>query len=189
MSKEQRYPYCEAMEVASELVRRLQGCCERIKVAGSLRRGHPTVGDAELLFVPRRAVRPTPGDFFGSTEVDLAAEVLGEMLADGTLEKRLSEGGTEAWGPQNKLAVHAASGLHVDLFSTCEANWWTALVVRTGGQESNIVLAVGAQRLGRKLNAYGCGVTMPDGAAVRAESEEHLFELCGIPYLKPEERP
>lgn len=76
----------------------------------------------------------------------------------------------------------------VDLFFTNEAGWWNSLVCRTGGRETNIRIGAAAKRLGRQWHVYGEGVTLADGRVIRAESEKHVFELCGVPFLPPEER-
>jgi DNA polymerase/3'-5' exonuclease PolX len=77
----------------------------------------------------------------------------------------------------------------VDLFATTEASWWNALTCRTGGAETNKRLAQSAIASGKRWNVYGEGVTLSNGMVIRAESEDHVFELCGVPYLPPEMRP
>ena len=51
----------EAQEVADALIAELSRYCERIEIAGSLRRGKAEVGDLELVAVPKWEL-----DFFGS---------------------------------------------------------------------------------------------------------------------------
>ena len=184
-----RWPREQALAVARELTAVLEPVCQpgRCVVAGSLRRGRKDVGDVELLFIGRKqAMRD---GLFDVAEIDLAERVIEKLVAAGVLAKRLSVKGLPAWGEKNKLAVHVASGIAVDLFSTTEECWHCALVIRTGGKEMNRQLAMGALRLERNLNAYGAGVTLNSGTVIRAESEEHLFELCGLAYKTPEERP
>jgi DNA polymerase/3'-5' exonuclease PolX len=120
--------------------------------------------------------------------VSVADEVCNELLRDGILAKRPNVKGHFTWGEANKLAVHVASGVPVDFFSTTEDNWWVSLVIRTGSKETNLKLTNGAIHLGRKLHAYGSGVTMPDGSTRKAQSEQEVFELCGVPYLEPKDR-
>src|SRR5690348_18038472 len=52
MSK-QRYPACEAWQVARPLAFALERVCERVEIAGSLRRKKAEVGDIEILFIPK----------------------------------------------------------------------------------------------------------------------------------------
>lgn len=183
-----RYPAKDALAVAAELCEQLNRLCSRIVVAGSLRRKKPVVGDVEILYVPQTESRPRPGDMFAHDDCDLADIRIQQLLGGFVLLKRPNKIGGFTWGPHNKLAIHKASGIPVDLFAVPEKNWWVSLVVRTGSLETNMRLTTGAQRLGKSLNAYGCGVTNEDGSVTPATSERHVFELCGIPYLEPHER-
>lgn len=178
-----RWDADEAVPVAQEILERLQPYCERIEIAGSLRRMKPSVGDIELLFIPRLDRRQA--DMFSTAPFDLANERINELLQNGYFAKRPGATGGHTWGALNKLAVHVASGIPVDLFSTTAENWWVALVVRTGSKENNLRLAIGAQKRGATLNAYGSGVTWSDGTHTPATSEENVFELCGVDYAEP----
>lgn len=179
----QRWPRAVALEVADALRARLKPFCDELMVAGSIRRRKPTVGDIELLYIPRFAERPA--DLFTTKQVSLADEEIERMLADGTLTKRLSKAGFETWGALNKLAVHS-SGLPVDLFASYPQNWSNALVCRTGPAESNARIATLAQRNGYKWNVAGMGFTrLSDGAAFPMDSERAVFEFVGLPYAEP----
>lgn len=176
----------DAVPVALELMAALKPFCERIEIAGSLRRCKTTVGDIELLFIPRKEDRQA--DMFTTEPVDLAAEFISGLLARGEIIKRPSETGVVTWGKLNKLAEHVASGIPVDFFATTEENWWVSLVIRTGSKETNLKLTTGAQKQSATLNAYGCGVTWSDGVVTPATSEEHVFQLCGVKYAEPNAR-
>lgn len=182
-----KWPRAEALQVARELIAELAPVCERIVIAGSLRRGKAEVGDIELLFIPRFEDRQF--DMFTVAPMNLAEEKIGEMLASGTFFKRPGKTGVFSWAEKNKLGVHAASGIAVDLFSTTPENWFVSLVVRTGSKETNLRLTCGARDRNRTLNAYGCGTTsLLDGSVEAARSEEDVFALCGVKYLAPEQR-
>ena len=176
------------MKVAAELCAALKPVCERLIVAGSLRRRKPTVGDVEILYIGKTEVRQDLADMFASITVNLADEAISALEKSGTLERRKNVNGSEMYGPKNKLMRHRASGLPVDLFAAAEKTWWVSLVVRTGSKEMNLRLTTGAQRKGATLNAYGSGVTWSDGTKTDATSERHVFELCGVEYLEPENR-
>lgn len=162
-----------------------------LAIVGSLRRQKDSVGDIELLYVPRYEDRQL--DLLSSAPMNLATEKIGQLVKDGTLEQRLNcAGNISSWGRLNKHAVHMASGIPIDLFETCKENWFVSLVIRTGSKDTNLRLAMGAQKLNRTLHAYGEGVSeqWPDGSVqrIRATSEEHVFQLCGVPYLEPHRR-
>ena len=195
----QKWPHAAALEVAGELVIRLAPACSRILIAGSLRREKPLVGDVEILYIPTIDEGPDPEDMFRQRKLNLADEMIEQFEEDGTLTRRKNKLGLETFGPKNKLMVHVASGIPVDLFSTSEENFWVSLVIRTGSMETNLRLTTGALERGRTLKAYGAGVKLLKmqmvnaafhgaGEIIRAESERHVFELCGVPYLEPKNR-
>lgn len=187
MSDKQKWPWEMAMPIAEELVALLAPCCERIAIAGSLRRLKPQVGDIEILFVPKTTTRAD--GLFDQRIVSVADEVIEQNLKDGYFAKRPSKIGVFTWGESNKLAIHTASGIPVDLFSVPAQNWWVSLVVRTGSKETNLKLTMGAQKKNHTLHAYGYGVTnRKTNETTPATSEQHVFELCGVDYLLPKDR-
>ena len=183
-----KHRYVDALKVAIEIHSQLKRWClpGYCKVAGSLRRGKAMVSDIELLYVPQ--TRKEPDGLFETQLINLTDVTIDEWLRDGYLEKRPSKLGSYAWGGKNKLAVHVESGTPVDLFATTIENWWVSLVIRTGSKETNLQLTTGAQKQGATLNAYGNGVTWSDNTHTAATSEEHVFELCGVPYKEPRDR-
>jgi DNA polymerase/3'-5' exonuclease PolX len=183
MSDKQKFPRAAAMKVAREICLRLADDCVRLELAGSLRREKQEVGDVEILYIPD--FKTEKDGLFDTKQVNRADEVLAHLLETGIIAKRRNVNGSEMWGEKNKLAVHVASGIPIDFFCTSEKNWWVSLVVRTGSKETNLRLTTGAIKLGRTLNAYGCGVAESDGNVIPATSEQHVFQLCGVPYLEP----
>jgi DNA polymerase/3'-5' exonuclease PolX len=170
----QKYPRALAIEAARELCDALKPVTSRLIVAGSLRRRALEVGDVEILYIPAEGCDAVVADF-------LAREIL---------VKRPNVKGHYTWGKLNKLAIHARTGVPVDLFATCEANWWVSVVFRTGSLEMNLLLTRSALRHGRSLMAYGPGVqaTRYPYTIVPATSERHVFDLCGVPYRDPRMR-
>src|SRR5262245_7828033 len=114
MSDKPRWPAASARKVADQLAAELAPRCEHIKVAGSLRRGKADVGDIEILYVPRMGQVRMPEELFPQRG-SLADELLDQWLAKRVLTKRPNVNGVPAWGPQNKFAVHVASGIPLDL--------------------------------------------------------------------------
>jgi DNA polymerase (family X) len=182
-----RFPREAALVVAGELVHLLGPVCERIAIAGSLRRGKADVGDVEILFVPRMEERPV--DMFATSPFSLADEAIQRLLDAGTLTTRPNITGGTTWGDLNKLALHAASGIPVDLFTASEDNWFNYLVCRTGPAESNQRIATAAHNLGWQWNPYGPGFTHRETSEQRAcHSEEAVFAFVGLPFHPPELR-
>lgn len=154
-------------------------------VAGSLRRLKKEVGDVELLFVPRKE----QCGLFEDVTDDLAAKLINSLVPS-VLTKRPNLKGICAWGPKNKLAIHRASGIPVDLFSVAPDCWWNSVVVRTGGKASNLLLTNAALRRGWSFEAYGSGFQkLGSDEHHTSTSESDVFQFVGMPYLTPQNRP
>ncbi len=184
-----RYPLATSAEVARNLCHLLAPLCERVIIAGSIRRCKSTVGDIEILYIPRYAERQI--DLLSTTRVNLADELLDGLLDIGHLAKRLSKTGGTAWGDKNKLGVHVPSGIPVDFFATTEDAWHNYLVCRTGPAASNQRLATAARQLGYKWHPYSAGfedLAKGTGKIIPMTSEEAVFAFAGLPCPKPEDR-
>jgi len=83
--------------------------------------------------------------------------------------------------------LHVPSGIGVDIFSSTEVCWPVAMVVRTGGKETNVRIATAALQRGYQFHAYGSGFSTPSGEIV-CRSEREVFEAVGLPYREPWER-
>jgi Plasmid encoded RepA protein len=156
LSDKPRWPATIAHKVADELIAQLQPRCEQACAAGSLRRGKAEVGDIEILYVPRIGQVHMPGELFPRSG-SLADELIEHWLAKHVIRKRPNVNGTATWGAQNKLAVHVASSVPVDLFATTSERWFVSLVVRTGSKEMNTMLATSALRRGMQLRLWSAG--------------------------------
>lgn len=191
MLNKRKYPRASALAVAKELCDLLKPECEQLIVAGSLRRRKLEVGDVELVYVPK-FVPGVKNDFFSAPPaancVDAKLAWMLDKISGPLLEKRMSRVDTEAWGEKNKLAVHRASGIPVDLFATTESAWWNYVVCRTGSAESNTLIASAAQSKGWKWHPYKSGFTDANGDLVVVTCERDVFDLVGLPYKEPWER-
>jgi len=166
----------KAKAIAERLKAVLESSCERVTIAGSIRRQKPEVSDIELLAIPK---------YFGG--VDFLNAKIQTLIQLGVLDYRLNKRGSRVYGPKNKLLVHLPSGMGVDVFSTTDECWTVALVVRTGGKTTNQRIAMAAIRKGWHLRAYGSGFSTPDGDIV-CSSEREVFAAVNLRYLEPWER-
>ena len=187
-NEKKKWPWEMAMPVAEEIVDLLKPCCERIAIAGSLRRLKRQVGDIEILLIPKFKESVRTDMFAAPDKLNLADLVLQQLIAEGVIAKRKNVNGSEVWGDKNKLAVHVTSSIPVDFFSTTSDCWFNYLVCRTGSAESNIRIATAAKAKGWKWNPYGAGFTDGQGELVRVGSEREVFTFCGLPYLNPKDR-
>ena len=184
MTTKIRHPLALAEVAADSLVRQLEDSCQKITVAGSIRRRRSDVGDIELLCVPK----PSGLDLFGrqvlgDNQLDRRCR---ELIEAGILGYRPNRVGAVTFGPQNKLLVHRPTGIPVDVFSTEASNWGMALVVRTGPAGFNTWMMKRFRQLQMLGHAYG-GVSR-DGEELPCPTEELVFELMEWPWVRPEDR-
>lgn len=182
------FDYHAAKGVADGLVELLSPVCERIEIAGSLRRKKLRVGDVELVYVPK--TRPVT-DLLGEVCAvhNLVDELLSDLIADGRLEKRLNVKGSTSWGEKNKLALHVPSGIPVDLFSITQAAFENYMVCRTGPASLNLEIAMRAQRKSFKWCPYDGGFrSMSAGTLHPVRAEKDVFDFVGLDYMPPPAR-
>lgn len=161
--------------IAEQIKAVLESSCDRITIAGSIRRQKPDVGDLELLCIPKYV-----------DGVDMLDAKIKTMIYFDMLDYRLNKLGRKVYGPKNKLLVHVPSGIGVDVFSTDEQCWPVALVVRTGGKVTNQRISMAALRLGMSFHAYGRGFTQIDGPKEWiCENESDVFKAVGLVYHEP----
>jgi len=166
----------KAKAIAEKVKAMLETSCDRITIAGSIRRQKPDVGDIELLCIP-----------WYSAGVDMLDAKIKSMIYFGMLGYRLNKRGSKVYGPKNKLLFHLPGGIGVDIFSTDELCWPVALVVRTGGEKTNKEISTRALQRGMRFRAYGDGFDTPDGH-LQCKSEQEVFQAVGLRYLEPWER-
>lgn len=186
MSDKRKFQRRDAIDVARLLVDFLSPYCERLIVAGSLRRRKAEVGDVEILYIPK--FTSFPDGLFDTKRVNLVDQELTRLLEVRTIEKRLNIASSESWGPSNKLARHTTSQIPVDLFQASAVNWFNYLVCRTGSALNNTRISSAAQTKGWKWHPYHSGFTDEEGRAVPVTSEHDVFRLVGLPYLEPWQR-
>jgi len=166
----------QAELLANNILRILEPTCQKVTIAGSIRRQKPDVGDIEILAIPK---------YVGG--VDMLDAKIQTMIHFDMLGYRLNKLGSRVYGPKNKLLVHLPSGIGVDIFSTDFECWPVALVVRTGGKVTNQRISMAAIKKGFRFHAYGRGFSTPRGEIV-CRSEREVFEAVNLPYLEPWQR-
>jgi DNA polymerase (family 10) len=149
-----------AEKTAGAIIKRLALYCERIEVAGSVRRRCPWVNDIDLVLIP-------------SNLWDLHTEIklLGQVKAAGDKIVRVEMGDTQ-----------------VDIYFATPETWATLLLIRTGSKENNIRLATRAKKMGWHLAASGDGLFNEKGERVAGDTEESIYEALGLAYQGPEGR-
>ena len=177
-------PIGELKPVADDLVARLRSACERLEIAGSIRRGRPQVGDIELVAIPRFEDRKKveQGTLFGperparSERVSLlweAVDGLGVAYAKrGPVYRQFN------W-----------RGVRVDIYTCERGNWGWILFHRTG--PGYLRAKIGSMLVARGFAAVDGWIWDARGLSidrVETQDEEDVFRLLGIPHLPPDRR-
>jgi len=161
----------KADKLAAKIVAALAPYCERIEIAGSIRRRRPLVNDIDIVCLPKR------GDYQTLRERVL---VHSRVVTEGpqTIITRLQN--------DVQLDLWIAHQPKKDLFSTTPTNFGVLLLSRTGSKEHNIWLCQVAEKLGRRLNPHH-GV-FENRRLLASATEEEVFAALNMHFVPPERR-
>lgn len=182
-----------ARAFADEVAAALAPACERIEIAGSIRRQAETIGDIEIVAIPRFNVERTPGTLFGgpeTTQIDLLGERVRALLVEGTF----APPPRPASGERYRRLIHVRSGLQLDLFAVLPpAQWGVILAIRTGPAAYSQWLVWQARKrhfhvAGGALHRGGLGCGALPCEVVETPEERDLYAALGLPYQPPETR-
>ena len=158
-----------AQKLATRIATELAPLCDRIEIAGSIRRCRPQVNDIDLVLLTR----------------DPAA-VKARCLHHATAVTD---------GPQNAI-YRLHKGIQLDLFfarpterdllETRPGNFASIYLCRTGSREHNIWFLGWAESKGLQWHTY-TGL-MRGNTILNSETEEDLYRSVGLPYIEPQHR-
>lgn len=193
MSHGDRIPLAEAQTLAREIADLLAPVCERIEIAGSMRRGRATVADIELVVVPR-IDQEASGLFDDIVEpVNRLEERVAQLRLTSDLTLRSVEikraDGSIEQGQRNGPAYKALAwrGFPVDLFIVREpdVNWGVIFALRTGPDEWNRRLVEDCKRHFRRVEG---GRVLHLGRVVPCPEERDFFAAIGQRWVDPPDR-
>lgn len=161
--------------IADRCANLLRPFCERIEIAGSVRREKPDCGDIEIVCIPKKITIDDPGNMFKQIEVRHPEFV--KII--NSLEK--VKGDAEGKYTQRILP----EGIKLDLFTAVVDNWGYILAIRTGAAGYSKYLA----ELWVKYGYKGIdGMLTKTGKPVPVKEEIDLFRLLGLEYVDPQFR-
>ena len=150
----------DAEKLAEQIMEQIWPFCDRLEVAGSIRRKTSEVRDVDFVLIPKPLLWHR---IVTTLQRNMDAKVLkhGEKAAQLTID-----------------------GINVDLYSATEETWEPLLLIRTGSAEHNIKLSMIARKKGMKLSHKG----LIKDEKIVASTEKEIFDLLGLSYLLPEKR-
>ncbi|HSG61651.1 MAG TPA: hypothetical protein VLA24_09480 [Pseudomonadales bacterium] len=179
MSNTEKRPLAQVEQIALSLCEKLAPACERIELAGSIRRRQPMVGDIEIIAAPR-LLYDLLGEPMNVSEVDtLLALWPIALVKNGQKYKKFLFTGS------------AGNEYQVDLFLQPDpATWGINYMIRTGSADFSR----------RMVTPRRHGGMMPDHLRVKdarvwngdeplaTPEETDVFELWGMTFVDPEKR-
>lgn len=185
MSETVKRTYAQVMRVAEVLASRLAPVCQRIALAGSLRRKKEMVGDIEIVAIPKMIVKPQV-NLFGETQGEIAESMVDTVLADWPLTFHKN-------GPKFKaFSFEWQPGwtFKVDLFLPTPETWGVNFLLRTGSPEFSKRMVTAKSYGGYKPDVY----TVEDarvrmaGMLLPTPEEQDVFDLWKMAYVEPRDR-
>lgn len=184
---------------AQRLVELMAPYCERIAIAGSIRRGKPEVKDIELVALPKLGEVTLPGSLWPEEVSLLHAWALSNGPAGaGVHWIKTGTSVLEPWKPSIEarylrgalpMTLYYQKQIHsgtLDLF-VCEGwTWGYILALRTGSAEFSRALVTHAREIGCRCE--GGQVLGPDGRAIAVPEEKDFFDTLGIEWIEPHKR-
>jgi len=191
MSQGEKVGIGTARANAERLVSTLSPFCERIEIAGSIRRGAPLVSDIEIVAMPRLDMES--GDIWGTpVEIDMLAETLASLRTSGALPLRDVEihrkDGTVEIGHRDGDSYKALmfEDMPVDLFIVHDPDQWGVIfTIRTGPAEWSHRLVTDCQKYLRRVEG---GYLYRSGQVWPCPTERDFFDGIGQPWIEPSDR-
>ena len=174
-----RIPYSEALKTAQHIVSKLSPYCQRIEIAGSIRREKADIGDIEIVAIPLTETYTTYNLF-----KEVIAEEIIYPLHD-FLDSKVEI--TKGIKPNAKQKTFNYRRYKVDLFLPQNLNYWgSAIVLRTGSHQFNMwLMSIRCQQVGIKFEG---GRLWKAGILLDTPEEGDVFEYLKMDFVPPKER-
>ncbi|MDD5703860.1 MAG: hypothetical protein PHU23_17640 [Dehalococcoidales bacterium] len=164
----------QAEIIANQVKDKLSPYCEKVEIAGSIRRRRPWVNDIDIVAIPSN---------------------------QGQFVYQLRQLGSIKLGGQKIIRVTRPE-IELDIYIATPETWATLLLIRTGSKRHNVYLCKLARYQGMKLHADGSGLFRLGGmratkdaadgtfdeTRIAGDTEGSIFEELGLKYKKPEDR-
>ena len=165
----------QACELAGQWVEILRPYCERIEIAGSVRRCKPEVKDIEIVAAPRLEENL---HLWGTKTINLLLDALDRGVL----------GGQKIKGGERYQQFLMPAGINLDLFMVLPpAQWGILFAIRTGPADFSHWI-VTTRRYGGALPSY-CkvedGQLLSGGQAIPMPEEIDFLNFLGLGWIEP----
>jgi DNA polymerase (family X) len=163
-----RLPLGEALPLAQEIVEELKTSrdCQKIEIAGSLRRRKDTCGDIDILVTSKRPEK-----------------IMDLFCTLPHIERVIAKGKT-------KSTAFLKAGIDCDIRVVEPKVFGAALHYFTGSKDHNVHMRKRAVRKGITISEYGVyeGSAAKKGKLLASKKEEDIFAVVDLPFIEPELR-
>ena len=152
----------KAVKIANQTVEELRPYCDKIEIAGSVRRKVEFPNDIEIVCIPTPCKLYELKDF-----VDRWRRIKGQV--GGRYTQRM-----------------LCEGIKLDLFFTCEDNFGLIFLIRTGSASySKDMMGSTVRQKGYRVKD---GFLWLDGRMVSVPTEQDFYKIMKLPFVEPEFR-
>lgn len=166
----------QAHQLARKVKATMEPFCERIAIAGSIRRKKEEVKDIEIVMIPKMANSNNR-----STGWIKAIRSFGYIY----------KGDKQKGGVNVAKYIQTAMGqenIKIDFFIATPENWSMTYLIRTGPADFSASILLRFNTFGyRSVGSIPTLIKDPD-IKLSFESEEKIFDFLNLPYLEPEIR-
>lgn len=169
--------YNTAYEIALKYWKQFRPVCEIVKIAGSIRRHKPEVGDIELVCMPKMKVQQNIGLF--NTEEIIVHDP--QFVAFVNSFKR-----TKGDGNSKYSQLMLDEGIKLDLFMANRSNFGLIHLIRTGS--ADYCKHIMTELHERGFVSDGGFLLDSAGNFIPVPTEIDFYKITGIQFIKPEDR-
>lgn len=179
-----RFPLSQVDKLSDQLLRRFDRLCERIAVAGSVRRRKPQVGDIEIVAIPKWL---EGSDLFGpgASAVNLLWKELDGICFNGPDAKYVKAGDY-----YRQVVARTPDGKHVkiDFFTAAPGNWGWIYLLRTGSDKFSRHVAACLNKAGYTSKKGWIRPVGKLGKKIATPTEADVFKMAKLKPVEPEKR-
>lgn len=180
-----------AQRYADKLVEWIHPFCERIEIAGSIRRERSVCNDVDIVCIPRIT---EDRDLLNAVtgRQNHVLQFLQNYVAQSAGKARFLSGGDR----EGKLIHMELPKCQLDLWFATPETFATRLLCRTGSKEHNVWLCGVARAHHMKWNpyeglldgGYWSGEEYNDGSVVAAATEDEIYRTLNVEPIRPQYR-
>ncbi len=174
-----------ARQLAESIQGQLAPFCEKIEIAGSIRRQRPNVNDIDFVVLPKEGQLLAFRDRCTARARVVKDGTVNYILALPVNAAKRELLGLSGW--EVRIDIFIARPAVRDLLQTKPGNFGSLLLLRTGSKEHNIWLIEEAKKNYMEWRTHE-GLFDPEGFCVAAETEAEILQMMNVPWIEPERR-